>query len=116
MSEPDGYDIAFTLGARGDLAEIANFMAGVRGNDDAAALVRSINDRITALRTFPLRGGVPKELQGLQNRSFRQLVHRQHRIVYTVTANLVVVLLIADGRRDMQALFHERGLIRDAEP
>ncbi len=91
-------------------------MAGVRGNDDATALVRSINDHVMALRTFPLRGAVPEEAHDMQNRSFRQLVHLDYQIVYTVAAKTVVVLLIADGRRDMQALLHERGLALDLAP
>ncbi len=91
-------------------------MAGVRGADDAAALIRSINERVMALRTFPLRGAVPKEARDMQDRSFRQPVHRQHRIVYAVTAQTVVVLLVADGRRDMQALLKERGLILTPDP
>jgi toxin ParE1/3/4 len=47
-----------------------------------------------------------------QNRDFRQLGLAPYRIIYRVIAQEVFVLLIADGRRDMQGLLERRLLGR----
>ena len=83
-----------------------------RGADAAETLLAGLLAKAEALERFPERGAVPKELDGLGIRAFRQLVHPPHRIVYRVIGQEVLVLLIADGRRDMQALLERRLLGR----
>ena len=41
-------------------------------------------------------------------REFREIFSKPYRIIYRVMAEDVYVLLIADGRRDMQALLLRR--------
>jgi toxin ParE1/3/4 len=41
-------------------------------------------------------------------REFRQVFFKPYRIIYRVMGNNVYVLLIADGRRDMQKLLQRR--------
>jgi toxin ParE1/3/4 len=60
------------------------------------------------LRTFPLRGGVPNELDALGVRDYRQLLSRPYRIIYHFDDKVVDILMIADGRRDMQTLLTHR--------
>jgi toxin ParE1/3/4 len=42
------------------------------------------------------------------NRSFREVHRKPFRIVYRVVAREVLVLIVADGRRDMRALLARR--------
>lgn len=39
---------------------------------------------------------------------YRQVVHKQYRVIYRIAASRVEVLLVADGRRDFRAQFKER--------
>ncbi|MDE0103485.1 MAG: type II toxin-antitoxin system RelE/ParE family toxin [Bryobacterales bacterium] len=41
-------------------------------------------------------------------REYREVFVKPYRIIYRVTAETVYVLLIADGRRDMQSLLLRR--------
>lgn len=55
---------------------------------------------------------MPKELQGLGLREFRQVLLRHFRVIYRVIGDRVVILAIADGRRDMRELLERRLLAR----
>jgi toxin ParE1/3/4 len=107
MAQPQ-FEVRLTQGAEQDLESLYDYLAEQRGADTAQALLDSLLARAEALERFPDRGGVPAELDRLGIRTFRQLVHPPYRIVYRVSGQEVFVLLIADGRRDMQALLERR--------
>ncbi len=56
----------------------------------------------------PERGAYPKELLALGIRDYREIFFKPYRILYRVLDKNVYVLLIADGRRDMQSLLQRR--------
>lgn len=56
----------------------------------------------------PHRGSYPKELLSLGIREFHEIFFKPYRIVFRITENKVYILLIADGRRDMQKLLRRR--------
>ena len=63
---------------------------------------------IAALARHPSRGAHPRELLALGIRDYRETFFKPYRIVYRVEEKRVDVYLIADGRRDMQALLARR--------
>jgi toxin ParE1/3/4 len=63
------------------------------------------------LATLAERGSIPKELEVLGIREYRQVVLGAYRIIYRLVEDRVFVYVIADGRRDMQSLL-ERRLLR----
>ena len=50
----------------------------------------------------------PKELLALGIRNYREIFFKPYRVIYQVTGDKVHVMLIVDGRRDMQALLLRR--------
>jgi toxin ParE1/3/4 len=60
------------------------------------------------LSESPERGAYPKELLALGIRDYREIFFKPYRILYRVLDKNVYVLLIADGRRDMQSLLQRR--------
>ncbi|RJR24100.1 MAG: type II toxin-antitoxin system RelE/ParE family toxin [Desulfobacteraceae bacterium] len=62
----------------------------------------------SSLSEFPERGVYPKELLALGIREYRDIFFKPYRIFYRVMENIVYVLLIVDGRRDMQSLLQRR--------
>lgn len=48
------------------------------------------------------------ELNAIDVREFRQLVAPPYRLIYRVIVDHVLALMIADGRRDFQALLERR--------
>lgn len=102
------FAVELTQGAEGDLEEIHTYLTENRSADDADALLDEFIGVIESLEDFPLRGAVPKELHALGIREFRQILLRQYRLIYRVTSTKVFILIIADGRRDMQTLLECR--------
>lgn len=109
----DHFVVTLTPAAYQDMLDIAAFIAGQRGMDRGDAFLNTMIDRIAALEQFPLRGARPKELEGSGSAGFRQILSGPYRLIYSVFGDKVAVLLIADGRRDMQALLRDRLLNRD---
>lgn len=61
-----------------------------------------------SLSENPERGAYPKELLDVGLREYREIFFKPYRIIYRVVAKNVYVMVIADGRRDMQALLQRR--------
>lgn len=112
MTAAGKFEVELTQGAEDDLEAIFDYLSEHRSRDDAVALLDAFAGKIEALEQFPLRGSVPKELDGFGIKEFRQLLLHPYRLIYRVAGNRVFVLLIADGRRDMQALLERRLLGR----
>ena len=106
------FEVALTEGAEDDLEAIHGYLAEHHSIDAAESLLDAFLEKISTLERHPERGGVPKELDALGVREFRQVLLGPYRLIYRVIGRQVVVLVIADGRRDMQALLERRLLGR----
>ena len=106
------FEVELTEGAEGDLKAIHAWLVEHRSAEDADALLDAFLDQVGTLERFPLRGGVPKELDALGIREFRQILMAPYRLIYRVIGDTVFILVIADGRRDMQTLLEQRLLNR----
>lgn len=102
------YSVIISPAAEADLDAISDYLISQRAEAAADRLLLRILDRIAALDTLPLRGPVPRELEGAGGRGFRQIISGPSRVIYQVGAEIVTVVLVADGRRDMKALLTER--------
>jgi toxin ParE1/3/4 len=102
------FDVRLSRGAETDLAELHAYFATHRSAEQADALLDAILSAVESLESFPLRGPVPKDLDALGIREFRQILVAPYRLIYRVIDQAVFVLVIADGRRDMQALLERR--------
>ena len=70
--------------------------------------MKQIEKTFSRLSEFPDRGTHPKELLALGIREYREIFFKPYRVIYRVMGKNVYVLLIADGRRDMQTLLQRR--------
>ena len=104
------FAVELTQGAEDDLEALYDYLATNRSVTEADALLDALSDKIGTLERFPSRGAVPKELAALGIREFRQILVRPYRLIYRVVARRVIVMLIADGRRDMQTALERRML------
>ena len=102
------YEVRLTLGAENDLQVLYRNIADHRSETHAEALLDTILGAIESLERFPDRGAIPGELTTLGIRDYRQIVLSPYRIIYRVIHTTVFISLIADGRRDMQALLERR--------
>lgn len=111
MASPP-FEVTLTRGAEDDLERLYDYLAEQGSPAIAAELLDAVLEKVDALERFPHRGSVPKALAGLGIRTFRQLIHSPYRIIYRIIGQEVFVLLIVDGRRDMQTLLERRLLGR----
>ncbi len=102
------YAVSLTDLALLDLNDIADYIAQHDAPEKADTVVQRIEEMLSSLDTLPNRGSHPRELLALGERAFREICFKPYRIVYQVLEREVVVVLIADGRRDMQALLTRR--------
>ncbi|WP_395712135.1 type II toxin-antitoxin system RelE/ParE family toxin [Reyranella sp.] len=91
-----------------DLEDIADDIARRDSPVQAEQVAQRIEQISLSLADSPNRGSHPHELMEFGNRSFREVPCKPYRIVYRVHEREVVIMLIADGRRDMRALLARR--------
>ena len=102
------FAVELTQGAEDDLEAIHAWLAENRSPEDADALLDRLVEAIGTLERFPLRGSVPQELEALGIAEFRQLLLAPYRLIYRVAGDTAYVVVIADGRREMQSLLERR--------
>ena len=102
------HTVLFTAGAERDLAEIVDYITEFDSPANASRVLDKLLTVAESLAGFPERGSHPRELLSLGIREFRQLFFKPYRLIYSNTDKTVYVHLIADGRRDMQALLQRR--------
>jgi toxin ParE1/3/4 len=102
------FAVLLTNDAARDLEEIYNYIALHDSPQKADYVLGQIEKMFSSLSEFPERGVYPKELLALGIREYREIFFKPYRIVYRVMENIVYVLLVVDGRRDMQYLLQRR--------
>ena len=102
------YDVELTSAAERDLNEIYAYIAEFDSLARADRVLTLLLEAVDSLRRFPDRGSYPLELADIGIHDFRQTVSSPYRIIYRVMGRKVVILIIADGRRDMQSLLARR--------
>ena len=102
------FEVLLTAGAEQDLEDIYDYVAESDSPAKADYVLTRLAEAANRLAAFPDRGSRPKELQALGIRDYRQTFFKPYRIVYRVIGRQVFIYLIADGRRDMQALLQRR--------
>jgi toxin ParE1/3/4 len=63
---------------------------------------------VDSLAHFPQRGSYPKELSARGIKEYRQTAFKPYRVIDRVAGQRVIVYLIVDSRRDMQAVLARR--------
>lgn len=94
--------------AAGDLEDLYEYLFGHNGPEQADHVLERIEAALESLTANPNRGTWPSELLELGIREYREVFFKPYRIIYRVIDKSVYVVLIVDGRRDMQSLLQRR--------
>ena len=100
--------VQLTDDATRDLEDICDYIDRHDVPGRADYVLEQIEKAFSSLSEYPERGNYPTELLDIGIREYREIFFRPYRIIYRVMENNVYVLLIADGRRDMQTLLQRR--------
>ena len=90
------------------------FVAAHDSAGRASALLDRLLTTAQSLATAPHRGNVPRELQALGMRDYRQALFKPYRLIYLIPEQprpTVFIAVISDGRRDMESLLMRRLLL-----
>ena len=104
--------VRLTDSATRDLEGIWDYIYQHDAAGSANHVLGQIESAFSSLAEFPERGSHVKELLQIGILGYREIFFKPYRIIYRVTADIVYILLIADGRRDMQRLLQRR-LLQD---
>ena len=102
------FQVQLTRDAVRDLEEIYDYIDRRSSSARARHVLGQIEKVFKGLSAHPQRGNFPAELLDIGIREYREVLFRPYRIIYRVIEDTVYVLVIADGRRDMQALLQRR--------
>ena len=102
------FEVLLTEGAEQDLEAIHDYLSEFDCVTNANYVLDELMDVVESLSKFPERGSYPKELVSLGIREYRQTFFKPYRVIYRITDGQVIIYLIADGRRDMQAVLARR--------
>ncbi|MDY6955140.1 MAG: type II toxin-antitoxin system RelE/ParE family toxin [Thermodesulfobacteriota bacterium] len=102
------FPVLLTNDAARDLSELYDYVTEHDSPQKAGYLLEQIENTFSTSSEFPERGVYPKELLELGIREYREIFFKPYRIIYRVMDKNVYVLLIVDGRRDLQSLLQRR--------
>ena len=102
------YRIYLTKDALQDLEELDDYLAASDSDSKADYVLGKIEAALQRLADSPERGSRPRELLELGIGEYRQVFFKPYRIIYTVRGKDIYVMLIADGRRDLESLLQRR--------
>jgi toxin ParE1/3/4 len=103
-----GFTVFLTKDAASDLTEIYDYILINDSPRKAEYVLQQIEKSFLSLSEYPDRGVYPKELLNLGIQEYREIFFKPYRIIYRINKMKVYILLIADGRRDMQSLLQRR--------
>jgi toxin ParE1/3/4 len=102
------FEVLLTEDASRDLEELYDYIDHHDVPGKATHVLDQLENVFSSLAENPERGVYPKELVAIGLREYREVFFKPYRILYRVIGNRVYVMLIADGRRDMQGLLQRR--------
>ncbi|MFZ3041354.1 MAG: type II toxin-antitoxin system RelE/ParE family toxin [Thiobacillus sp.] len=100
--------IVFLNSAEHDLKELKIYMVKNFDKDTWQASYTKIKDAVNTIRTFPLGGNVPEELERLNLTQYRQVIAGMNRIIYEVRQEIIYIHIVCDTRKDMKSLLTRR--------
>jgi len=108
VGRPTRYDVLLTEGAEQDLEALYDHIAEFDSVANANHVLDRLMEVVEGLALFPERGSYPQELVAQGIKDYRQTAFKPYRVIYRVLGSRVVIYLIVDGRRDMQAVLARR--------
>ncbi|MBX3179969.1 MAG: type II toxin-antitoxin system RelE/ParE family toxin [Candidatus Hydrogenedentes bacterium] len=88
--------------------EIFDFIALHDAFEKAEHVFHKLHELIDGLNVLPSRGVHPPELAEQGITDYRETFFKPYRIFYRIERKTVFVVMVADGRRNMQKLLQRR--------
>ncbi|MBI2839397.1 MAG: type II toxin-antitoxin system RelE/ParE family toxin [Acidobacteria bacterium] len=93
-----------------DLDDIVSYIAAQGGPEAAERIYTRIMERIGTLSVHPARCRLVPELKDIGVDAYRELIVAPHRVFFRISGNVVGIVGVLDGRRDLAELLIRRTL------
>lgn len=87
---------------------LLDYIAQYEASEKVAYVLDEMEKVFASLAQHPERGTHPKELLSVGLREYREMFCKAYRVIYRLMAPNIYVMVIADGRLDMQSLLQRR--------
>jgi len=108
------YFVKWTAPAREDINEIIDYMSKTNINY-AIKILDSIEESVKKLDMSPERYRIVPELEKYGYLLYREIIVEYWRIIYKIEKNYVYIMLVIDGRRNLEDLLLKEMLLRGNE-
>jgi plasmid stabilization system protein ParE len=106
--------VKWTAPAREDINEIIEYISKTNINY-AIKILDGIEENVKKLDMLPERYRIVPELEKYGYLMYREIIFEYWRIVYKIENNYVYIMLIIDGRRNLEDLLLKKLLLRERE-
>ena len=94
--------------AEHDLKELRGYIVKNFSLEIWQSTYDKLKEAIRNLKTFPLAGSIPEEIEKLNLSQYRQLFSGMNRIIYEVRQDTLYIHIVVEARRDMESLLTRR--------
>ena len=101
------YSVFWTITAQNDLDNIIEYISN-DSIENALIILYKIKEKAETLYSFPERGRIIPELKYHNIENYRELILNPWRIIYKIEKDIVYVLSVIDGRRNIEDILLER--------
>ncbi|MDR0319873.1 MAG: type II toxin-antitoxin system RelE/ParE family toxin [Treponema sp.] len=106
--------VKWTAPAREDINEIIEYISLTNPNY-AIKILDKIENHIKKLNLLPERYRIVPELEKYGYLLYREIIVDYWRIIYKIENNFVYIMLVIDGRRNLEDLILKKIVLRESE-
>ena len=108
------YLVKWTAPAREDVNEIIDYIS-ITNQNYAVKILDKIEGHINQLDIFPERYRIVPELEMYGYFMYREIIIDYWRIIYKVENDIIYIMLVIDGRRNLEDLIFKKIILREKE-
>jgi addiction module RelE/StbE family toxin len=108
------YFVKWTAPAREDLTEIIDYISNTNITY-AVKVLDKIEDHVKGLDMFPERYRIVPELEKYGYLLYREIIVDYWRILYRIENEFVYIVLVIDGRRNLEDIIFKKIFLREKE-
>jgi plasmid stabilization system protein ParE len=108
------YNVKWTAPARADLDEIIEYISNTNLNY-AVKILDKIEEHAYKLDMFPERHRIVPELEKYGYLMYREIIVEYWKVIFKIENNFVYIMLVIDGRRNLEDLILKKILLRESE-
>jgi addiction module RelE/StbE family toxin len=108
------YFVKWTAPAREDINEIVDYISETNENY-AVKILDKIEESVKKLDMFPERYRIVPDLEKYGYLIYREIVVEYWRVIYKIENEFVYIMLVIDGRRNLEDLLLKKMVLRESE-